>query len=69
MSPEHIQKEKEYGIPWRSAFKVETNQVSKDLRDKIFGKKENDSEEVVEDPFHLLGGIVHRMFKDAESMD
>ena len=25
LSPEHQQKEREYGIPWRSAFKEEIN--------------------------------------------
>ncbi len=38
LSAEHDQKEKEYGIPWRSAFKKEINSSLQILRLKIFGK-------------------------------
>ena len=41
MKHEHIQKEKEYGIPWRSAFKKELLAVSKEIHDKLIGD-END---------------------------
>ena len=35
MPCEHVQKEKEYGLPWRCAFKDELNTLVKDLRKRV----------------------------------
>ena len=35
MPCEHIQKEKEYGFPWRSAFKVELNTLVGELQKRV----------------------------------
>ena len=49
MPVEHIQKEKEYGIPWRSAFKVELYQFSDHLFKLLVNKDESFPKD--EDPF------------------
>ena len=35
---EHEQKEREYGIPWRSQFKIESIKEVKEVKSKIFGE-------------------------------
>ncbi len=37
MKWEHIQKEKEYGIPWRSAFKKEMKEMSDEVHTSAYG--------------------------------
>ena len=39
MPLEHIQKEKEYGIPWRSAFKAELNAFAELARKRFIGEE------------------------------
>ena len=57
MPHEHIQKEKEYGIKWRSAFKVELYDLVQQLcRGDL---------RVGEDPFADLHGIVRQEVVDA----
>jgi hypothetical protein len=55
MKHEHIQKEKEYGITWRSAFKVELQRTAADLHKRVIAEGE---EEMDEDPFVVLHKIV-----------
>jgi hypothetical protein len=55
MKHEHIQKEKEYGITWRSAFKIELNRTSKDLHKRVIAEED---EEMDDDPFMILHRIV-----------
>ena len=56
MKHEHIQKEKEYGIPWRSAFKVELYAISGALHARTMS--ESEAEEMDEDPFVVMHKIV-----------
>lgn len=56
MKHEHIQKEKEYGIPWRSAFKVELYEISGMLHARTMS--ESEAEEMDEDPFVVMHKIV-----------
>ena len=39
MPSEHIQKEQEYGIPWRSAFKVEMAKIIHEMNKKLMGEE------------------------------
>eukprot|EP00347_Sterkiella_histriomuscorum_P000466 403375749 len=64
LSSEHDQKEKEYGIAWRSAFKIEINKALLQLRMKLFGI---DKIEDGEDVFSALNLIVSNSKQDAES--
>ena len=66
MKHEHIQKEKEYGITWRSAFKVELYRISNDLHKRVIA---DDDEEAEEDPFIILHKIVRWDTIDASTFD
>ena len=66
MKHEHIQKEKEYGITWRSAFKVELQRVASDLHKRVIAE---DEEEIDEDPFVVLHKIVRQDTIDASTFD
>ena len=67
MPCEHIQKEKEYGIPWRSAFKVELEQMIDALVRRTIDAEGFDPD--LEDPFELLHKIVKKDCIDASSFD
>ena len=67
MKHEHIQKEKEYGITWRSAFKVELNRISTDLHSRVIA--EDDAEDMEDDPFMVLHKIVRQDTIDASTFD
>ena len=45
MPCEHIQKEKEYGIPWRSVFKVELASLVGELKKRVMEGNENGTQE------------------------
>ena len=64
LSPEHEQKEREYGIPWRSAFKVEAKKELKEIKIKLLGLNEEKEDE---DPFAILIQISNNGKQDAES--
>jgi hypothetical protein len=67
MKHEHIQKEKEYGIPWRSAFKVELYEISASLHARTMS--ESEAEEMDEDPFVVMHKIVRQDSVDAATFD
>jgi hypothetical protein len=67
MKHEHIQKEKEYGIPWRSAFKVELHEISQALHARTMS--ESEAEEMDEDPFVVMHKIVRQDSVDAATFD
>jgi hypothetical protein len=67
MKHEHIQKEKEYGIPWRSAFKVELYEISQALHARTMS--ESEAEEMDEDPFVVMHKIVRQDSVDAATFD
>ena len=39
---EHIQKEKEYGIPWRSAYKVELYRIAGEIFQRTMGEDKDE---------------------------
>ena len=63
MPCEYIQKEKEYGIPWRTAFKKELFATAYDLH----GRFVNDGTEFAEDldPFKFMHQVVKKDALDA----
>ena len=67
MPCEHIQKEKEYGIPWRSAFKAELEQMIDALAKRTISADGFDED--LEDPFELLHKIVKKDAIDAATFD
>ena len=68
MPCEHIQKEKEYGIPWRSAFKKEL-QTMIDVLAKRTISSDGFDEDSNDDPFVLLHKIVKKDCIDAATFD
>ena len=68
MPCEHIQKEKEYGIPWRSAFKKELETMIDGLAKRTVSSDGFD-EDLNEDPFVLLHKIVKKDAIDAATFD
>ena len=71
MQCEHIQKEKEYGIPWRSAFKTELNELVLDLQKRTMEVVEDlDGPKLeIKEPFVLLHQIVKKDVIDAATFD
>ena len=70
MPNEHIQKEKEYGIPWRTAFKEElTINVSELSRKTLGDQQEQDDREHKKDPFETLHIIIKKDCIDAATLD
>ena len=67
MPCEHIQKEKEYGIPWRSAFKKELETMIDALAKRTVSSDGFDEDH--EDPFVLLHKIVKKDAIDAATFD
>lgn len=68
MPNEHIWKEKEYGIPWRSEFKTHLDMIIKKLAKKALGK-ETATDLKDKDPFVLLHTIVKKDVVDAAVFD
>ncbi len=66
MPCEHIQKEKEYGIPWRTAFKKEL-QAFTDSTCKRFVGEEGFPE--TEDPFVFYHKVIKKDTLDAATFD
>jgi len=66
MPCEHIQKEKEYGIPWRSAFKQELYALVNGLAQKLISSQ---GFEEGEDPFEVLHKVVKKDTIDAATFD
>ena len=64
MPSEHIQKEKEYGITWRSAFKKELAALVTALSEKLGS---GDVEQG--DPFEVLHRIIKKDCIDAATFD
>lgn len=65
MPSEHIQKEKEYGITWRTAFKKELNSLVEGISKKLISAEG----EIKEDPFEVLHKIVKKDCIDAATFD
>jgi len=66
MPCEHIQKEKEYGIPWRSAFKKELLSFADSTHKRLVD--ENGFPEM-EDPFLFFHKIIKKDAIDAATFD
>ena len=66
MKHEHIQKEKEYGIPWRSAFKKELIELVDETHRRLIGEE---NEILDEDPFMVMHKIVRQDAIDAATFD
>ena len=67
MPCEHIQKEKEHGIPWRTAFKKELESMIDALSKRTVSSDGFDED--LEDPFVLLHKIVKKDAIDAATFD
>ena len=67
MPLEHIQKEKEYGIPWRSSFKEELLEFVGQAQAKFVGL--DGRMEVIDDPFMFFHKIVKKDALDAATFD
>jgi hypothetical protein len=65
MPSEHIQKEKEYGITWRTAFKKELA----DLVAVVIKKLISTEDELVKEPFELIHKIVKKDCIDGATFD
>ena len=65
MPSEHIQKEKEYGITWRTAFKKELNSLVGVISQKLISADGH----IQEDPFEVLHKIVKKDCIDAATFD
>ena len=68
MPCEHIQKEKEYGITWRSAFKAQLHELINDLHLR-FIPGDDGYDPLTTDPFVLLHQIVKKDVIDAATFD
>ena len=62
MPLEHVQKEKEYGIPWRSAFKAELEIFSEQAKARFLG---DEGERVADPPFEFFHKVVKKDALDA----
>lgn len=62
MPLEHVQKEKEYGIPWRSAFKAELNTFSEQAKARFLG---DEAGGVADSPFEFFHKVVKKDALDA----
>ena len=61
MPLEHVQKEKEYGIPWRSAFKAELAICLEQAKTRFL----DENESVVDSPFEFFHKVVKKDALDA----
>jgi len=66
MPCEHIQKEKEYGIPWRTAFKKELQAFTDSMCKRLVGEE---SFPETEDPFLFYHKIIKKDTLDAATFD
>ena len=66
MPCEHIQKEKEYGIFWRTAFKRELQGFADSLFKRLIGE---DGFPETEDPFMFMHKIIKKDALDAATFD
>ena len=66
MPCEHMQKEKEYGIPWRSAFKKELLAFADTTHKRLV---DNNGFNETEDPFLFFHKIVKKDALDAATFD
>jgi len=66
MPCEHKQKEKEYGIPWRTAFKGELFEFADSTHKRLVGP---DGFPYTEDPFVFFHNIVKKDALDAATFD
>ena len=66
MPCEHKQKEKEYGIPWRSAFKKELYEFADSTHKRLVGEEGFPE---TEDPFVFFHKIVKKDALDAATFD
>jgi hypothetical protein len=66
MPNEHVQKEKEYGIAWRSAFKTELAEL---VIEQSRLSLKNQHVEDIRDPFETLGSIIRKAATEAASFD
>ena len=69
MPIEHIQKEKEYGIPWRTTFKQEVLALADVTHRKFVGEEAGGFQADQEDPFHFYHRIVKKETLDAATYD
>ena len=65
MPSEHIQKEKEYGITWRTAFKGELSELVAVVSKKLLSP----DEEISSDPFEVIHKIVRKDCIDGSTFD
>ena len=65
MPSEHIQKEKEYGITWRTAFKAELSELVAIVSKKLISP----DEEISTDPFEVIHKIVRKDCIDGSTFD
>ena len=66
MHNEHIQKEKEYGIPWRSAFKKELFEFADEIFKRSIGDQGLNPND---DPFQIYHKIIKKFAVDAATYD
>ena len=66
MPCEHVQKEKEYGIPWRTAFKRELFAFADAMHKRLIGE---DAFPETEDPFLFFHKIIKKDALDASTFD
>ena len=69
MPIEHIQKEKEYGIPWRTTFKQEVLTMADNTHNRLFGYDAGGFQANSEDPFVFYHRIVKKETLDAATFD
>lgn len=67
MPNEHIWKEKEYGIPWRTEFKLKLAEIINKLAKKALDKNDDDIKN--KDPFALLHTVIKKDVVDAAVFD
>ena len=65
LSVEHRHKEKEYGIKWREAYKLELKKEEEELRRK-FGQFLDEGTDLT-DPNHIIAAIVTKDWKDVRT--
>ena len=68
MPAEHIQKEKEYGIPWRTSFKKELRSIVDHTRILLVGEDAAELRDT-EDPFDFLHRTIKKKTKNAASFN
>ena len=67
MPVEHVQKEKEYGIPWRSAFKKELYNYAQELHKCMVDPNESFPDD--EDPFIFFHQLIKKDALEAAAFD